>query len=163
MYHRLERVIYTISRAVNSAGVSILVVMMILVTTNVFLRYVFSRPLKSVYEIVELMLVIVVCFGMAHTAISKGLVSVEVLVERFPPRAQALMGMVNSLLGLGLFSLITWKSAEQAITYWTEGSTTYVSNVPLFPFVLVVVFGSGLLCLVLLTQFLESMSRMMKK
>lgn len=138
-------------------------VMMFLVTTNVFLRYAFSRPLKSVYEIVELMLVIVVCFGMAYTAIFKGLVSVEVLVERFPPRAQALMGMVNSLLGLGLFSLITWKSAEQAITYWTAGSTTYVSNVPLFPFVLVVVFGSGLLCLVLLTQFLESMSRMMKK
>ncbi len=138
-------------------------VMMFLVTTNVLLRYVFSRPLKSVYEIVEIMLVIVVCFGMAYTAILKGLVSVEVLVERFPPRAQALMGMVNSLLGLCLFSLITWKSAEQAITYWTEGSTTYVSNVPLFPFVLVVVFGSGLLSLVLLTQFLESMSRMMKK
>jgi len=138
-------------------------VMMFLVTTGVFLRYVFGRPLKNVYEIVEVMLVIVVCFGVAHTAISKGLVSVEVLVERFPPRAQALMGMVNSLLGLGLFSLITWKSAEQAITYWTEGSTTYVSNVPLFPFVLVVVFGSGLLSLVLLTQFLESMSRMMKK
>jgi len=137
--------------------------MLFLLTTGVFLRYVFGRPLKSVYEIVEVMLVIVVCFGMAHTAIFKGLVSVEVLVERFPPRAQALMGMVNSLLGLCLFSLITWKSAEQAMTYWTEGSATYASNLPLFPFVLVVVFGSGLLSLVLLTQFLESLSRMMKK
>ena len=138
-------------------------VMMFLITTNVLLRYVFNRPLKSVYEIVEVLLVIVVCFGMAYTATLKGLVSVEVLVERFPPRAQAFMDMVSSLLGMCLFSLIAWKSAEQAIIYWTEKSATYAANVPLFPFVSVVVFGSGLLSLVLLTQFIKSISRMVKK
>lgn len=163
LFRTLERVIIAISRVVNRVGVSILMVMMFLVTTDVLLRYVFNQPIKSVYEIVEIMLVIVVCFGMAYTAVQKSLVAVEVLVERFPPRVQALIDILNSFLGLGLFSLISWKSAEQAMIYWTEGATTYVSELPIFPFLFVVVFGSVLLSLVLLVNFLESVSRVMKK
>ena len=163
IYRLLKIATFGVSRVLNSAGVGIVVVMMFLVTTDVVLRYVFNRPIKSVYEIVGIMLAVVVCFGMAYSALQKGLVAVEVLVERFSPRVQALTSAFHSLLGLGLFSLICWKGAEQAVIYWTAGATTYVSGLPLAPFVLILVLGSGLLSLVLLLLFFESVSRVVQK
>jgi len=163
LHHHLERTINGVSRIVNSVGVSVLLVMIILVTTDVTLRYVFNSPLRGVYEIVEVILVIVVAFGMAYTAMQKGMVAVEVLVERFRPRVRAILGIFNSLMGLTLFSLISWKSTEQAITYWAAGETTYVSGLPLFPFVLIVSFGTALLSLVLFVQMLENITQAVRK
>lgn len=163
VHHHLERTIYGISRIVNSAGVSVLLVMMILVTTDVTLRYVFNSPLRGVYEIIEVILVIVVSFGMAYTAMQKGMVAVEVLVERYPPRVRIIADIFNSLAGLVFFSLISWKTAEQAMTYRAAGETTYVSALPLYPFALVVSFGTALLSLVLFIQLLESITGAARK
>jgi TRAP-type C4-dicarboxylate transport system permease small subunit len=163
VYQSLDRGVNGISRVVNITGVSLIMLMMLLITTDVILRYFFDRPLRGVYEIVAIMLVIVVCLAMAYTGIHKGLVAVDILVARFPPRLQALVDIFNSLLGLGLFFLISWKSAEQASIYKAANSLTFVSNLPVYPFVLVVTFGTGLLCLVFLVNLLKSLSRVMKK
>jgi len=163
VHHHLERTIDGVSRIVNTAGVSVLLVMMALITTDVILRYVFNSPLRGVYEIVEVILVIVVSFGMAYTAMQKGMVAVEVLVERYPPRVRVIIDIFNSLAGLALFSLISWKTAEQAMTYRAAGETTYVSGLPLYPFVLVVSFGAALLSLVLFIQLLESITGAVRK
>jgi len=163
VHHHLERTIDGVSRIVNTAGVSVLLVMMALITTDVILRYVFNSPLRGVYEIVEVILVIVVSFGMAYTAMQKGMVAVEVLVERYPPRVRVIVDIFNSLAGLALFSLISWKTAEQAMTYRAAGETTYVSGLPLYPFVLVVSFGAALLSLVLFIQLLESITGAVRK
>ena len=163
VHHHLERTINGVSRIVNSVGVSVLLVMIILVTTDVTLRYVFNSPLRGVYEIVEVMLVIVVTFGMAYAAIQKSMVAVEVLVDRYPPRVRAIVAIFNSLSGLALFSLLSWKTAEQAMTYRVVGETTYVSGLPLYPFVLMVSFGAALLSLVLFVQILESITQAVRK
>ena len=163
VHHHLERTIDGVSRIVNTAGVSVLLVMMALITTDVILRYVFNSPLRGVYEIVEVILVIVVSFGMAYTAMQKGMVAVEVLVERYPPRVRVIIDIFNSLAGLALFSFISWKTAEQAMTYRAAGETTYVSGLPLYPFVLVVSFGAALLSLVLFIQLLESITGAVRK
>jgi TRAP-type C4-dicarboxylate transport system permease small subunit len=163
VHHHLERTTKGISRVVNSAGVSVLLVMMVLVTTDVILRYVFNSPLRGAYEIVEVILVIVVSFGLAYTAMQKGMVAVEVLVERYPPRVRVIVDIFNSFAGLAFFSLISWKTAEQAMTYRAAGETTYVSALPLYPFALVVSFGMALLSLVLFIQLLESITGAVRK
>jgi len=163
VYDYLERTISGASRIVNTIGVSVLMVMMAIITTDVILRYVFNSPLRGVYEIVEVTLVIVVSFGLAYTAAQKGAVAVEVLVERYPPRARVIMDIFNSLAGLAFFSLISWKTTEQAMIYWAAGQTTYVSALPLHPFVLVVSFGTGLLSLVLLFQLIDSIIKAIRK
>lgn len=162
-YCSLERLVSRLSGAVNSVGMGVLVVMMLLITMDVFLRYSFTRPIKGTFELVEFMMIIVVCFGMAYTGVKKGHVAVEVVVSRFSPRVQALIDSFNWLVSLGLFLLISWKAVTQVRTLWESGLTSSVLYVPVFPFVLVLAFGSALLCLVFLLNFIESVSQVVRK
>jgi len=163
IFHSLERVVGRISGAVNSAGVGVLVVMMLLVTMDVFLRYFLNRPIEGSFELVEFMMVIVVCLGMAYTGVHKGHVAVEVLVSRFSPRVQAIIDSFNWLVCLGLFFLISWKAVVYARTLWVSGMASSALYVPVFPFVLVLAFGAGLLGLVFLVNFIESVSQAVRK
>ena len=138
-------------------------VMMLLVTTDVLLRYFLNQPIKGTFELVEFMMAVVVCLGIAYTGVRKGHVAVDVVVSRFSPRVQALIGSFNWLVSLGLFSLISWKGVEYARTLWESGLVSSQLYVPVFPFVLVVAFGAGLLCLVFLVNFIESVSQVVRK
>lgn len=162
-YHTLDRVVSCVSRVAHSAGASVLVMMMLLITMDVFLRYSFNRPLKGSFELVEFMMAVVICLGMAYTGVQKGHVAVELLVSRFSPRVQALIDSFNWLVSMGLFLLISWKAVAQARVVGLSGLASSVLHVPVFPFLLVLAFGSGFLCLVFLVNFIDSVSRVMKK
>ena len=162
-YHTLERVVSCVSRLAHGAGASVLVMMMLLITMDVFLRYSFNRPLKGSFELVEFMMAVVICLGMAYTGVQKGHVAVELVVSRFSPRVQALIDSFNWLVSMGLFLLISWKAVAQARVVGLSGLASSVLHVPVFPFLLVLAFGSGFLCLVFLVNFIDSVSRVMKK
>lgn len=162
-YRSLERVVSRISRGANSAGAGVLVVMMLLITMDVLLRYFLNRPVKGSFELVEFMMAIVVCLGMAYTGVQKGHVAVEIVVSRFSPRVQALIDSFNYLVSTILFSLISWKSVVQAKVLGVSGLTSAILYVPVYPFVFVLAFGSGLLGLVFLVHFIDSVSRVMRK
>jgi len=137
--------------------------MMLLITMDVFLRYSFNRPLKGSFELVEFMMAVVICLGMAYTGVQRGHVAVELVVSRFSPRVQALIDSFNWLVSMGLFLLISWKAVAQARVVGLSGLASSVLHVPVFPFLLVLAFGSGFLCLVFLVNFIDSVSRVMKK
>jgi len=139
------------------------VMMMLLITMDVFLRYSFNRPLKGSFELVEFMMAVVICLGMAYTGVQRGHVAVELLVSRFSPRVQALIDSFNWLVSMGLFLLISWKAVAQARVVGLSGLASSVLYVPVFPFLLVLAFGSGLLSLVFLVHFIDSVSRVVRK
>ncbi len=162
-YRGSERVISRISRVANGAGAGVLVVMMLLIVIDVLLRYFLNRPLKGVFELIEFMVAIVVCLGMAYTGVQKGHVAVELVVSRFSPRVQALIDSFNYLVSTILFLLISWKSVVYAKVLWVSGLTSAILYVPVYPFVFVLGLCSGLLGLVFLLHFIDSISRMIRK
>lgn len=138
-------------------------VMMLLIVIDVLLRYFLNRPLKGVFELIEFMVAIVVCLGMAYTGVQKGHVAVELVVSRFSPRVQALIDSFNYLVSTILFLLISWKSVVYAKVLWVSGLTSAILYVPVYPFVFVLGLCSGLLGLVFLLHFIDSISRMIKR
>lgn len=162
-YRSSERVISRISWVANSAGAGVLVVMMFLIVIDVLLRYFLNRPLKGVFELIEFMVAIVVCLGMAYTGVQKGHVAVELVVSRFSPRVQALIDSFNYLVSTMLFLLISWKSVVHAKVLWVSGLTSAILYVPVYPFVFVLALCSGLLGLVFLLHLIDSISRMIRK
>jgi len=155
----VESVIHPVSQVAIRMALGVLAVMMFLTVLDVCLRYLFNRPLPGTYEITEFMMVVTVFFAVAYTQIQKGHVRVELLVSRLPPKAQAVIDSSVSFLSLGLLSLITWQSFIMAKAQMANELTSTILRVPVFPFVLVVVFGCGLLSLVLLENFLSSLTR----
>ena len=151
----LERTLSLISYRVSNLGQSVLMAMVLLVVADVVLRRAFNSPLPFSYELVEVMLVVAVFFAVAYTGTQKSHVGVDVLVSRFPPKAQAIVNAVIWLISTGLFGFVSWQSIAYGMRIWDIGQETAILGVPYYPFVFVVALGSILLALVLLVQFLN--------
>ncbi len=159
----LGKVIYPASRVINSIGVSILAAMMVLTAADVVLRYLFSRPVTGAMELTEYMMAIVVSFGLAYTGVHKGHVSVDLVISQLTPRGQALIKCITLLLSLAFFSLIAWRSVFYGEVLRSGGYTSSALYVPAYPFAYVVAFGSAMLCLVFLVNFVENLAKALEK
>ena len=159
----LNRVVRPVSGALHSVGVGVLALMMLLTASDVTLRYVFNKPIVGSFDLTEYMMAIVVAFSLAYCAVMKGHVRVELVVSRFSERAQAIIDTITGLLGLGLFSLITWQCCVYIKVLFASKLASSVLLIPAFPFVGVVAFGSALLTLVLLVDFLDFLSQAVRR
>jgi len=147
----------------HSAGVGVLALLMLLTASDVTLRYVFNRPIIGSYDLTEYMMAIVVSFGLAYCAFFKGHVRVDLVVSHFPQRVQAVIDSTTGLLSVTLFSLITWQSFVHMKLLFDCGLKSTVLLIPRFPFAGLVCMGSALLTIVLLANFLEFLSRAVRK
>jgi TRAP-type C4-dicarboxylate transport system permease small subunit len=142
--------------------------MMVLVATDVLLRYLFSSPIEGTYEAIELMMAVVFCYGIAYTQRQKGHVSVNLITCRLSKRKQAFIKSFVSAISLGLFVLITWQSFLKAKVTFDSGETTYggvgpFGHVPISPFVYLTSAACLTFCLELLVDFITSLSEAGKK
>jgi len=136
--------------------------MMFLTAADVTLRYVFNRPIPGSYELTEFLMAILVAFALAYTQVHKGHVSVDLVISRFPPRAQAVINTITIFFSLGIFAIITWRSIVYAGNVRLEGFVTSALDIPIYPFVYVVAFGSAILCLVLIYNLFEHLHQVVK-
>lgn len=148
-----------VSRVVNSVGMVMLVAMMLLTVADVTLRYLFRMPILGSLEITRFMLVSLVFLAMAYTQVKKGHVRLDTIFDRLPRKTQALIDSIAYLFSIGLVSLTTWQSIVYAQYMWTQGIVSEALRIPVYPFVLIVAFGSLLLCLVLVADFINSIDR----
>ena len=93
----LERGSNRLSFAINDLGSGVLALMMFLVGIDVVLRYIFNRPIAGSYEIVQFMLVIVVFFGMANTAVHNGHIRVDIFITHLTPKVQDVIDTITYL------------------------------------------------------------------
>lgn len=159
----INRVVQPISRAIHSVGLAVLVAMMLLTFADVALRYIFNRPIGGSFDITELMMVVVVSLGFAYCGVVKGHVSVDLLVSRIPERSRAIINTITSLIALGLLVLIAWQCFLYIKVIYLKELTSAVLHIPVFPLVAVVAIGLAVFCLVLLTDFIEFLSKAIGK
>jgi len=149
----------TLSRGINSIGVVLLMGMMLLIVVDVFLRRVFNQPIMGTFEIVQLILVILVYSGLAYTAVQKVHISIDFVAARFSERTRAFIDSLTLLLGLGFFTLVTWRNILKARIMLLENETSFLLSIPTFPFYYILALGCGVLCLVLLVQLIEAIAK----
>ena len=163
MVRILERVCNPLSRAMDVVGRVILALMVLLISSDVVLRYVFNRPIRGSFELIELMLVAITFLGLAYSQVKKDHVSVTLLTEKLTPRTVSIMASGTYLLCLVITILITWQSVIRAEVLRTDGTTSDLLLIPTYPFMWIVVFGSALLCLALLRDFLKSAGEVLQE
>ena len=158
----VERVTSPPIGIVRKVGLAILLLMMFLTVGDVVGRYFFNAPISGTFELTKFMLALVVFFAIAYTQVRKGHISIDVVVSRFSPRAQAIIDSITYFFSLGLFSLVTWQSAVHANRLFEAHQVSGVLSLPIYPFVIAVAVGSLLFCLVLLVDFLRSLAKAVK-
>jgi TRAP-type transport system small permease protein len=128
----LALLIAALDVAVGWALVAELVVMVIIVSIQVALRYVFNSSLDWADELARL------CFVWSiFTAIPLGLkggahIGIEMLVVRFPAQLRGVVARVVALLGAAMLLLVAKESAIMAWDQWDELMATLPASAAWF-------------------------------
>ncbi len=118
------------------ASVTIAVIMMLTVA-DVFMRYVFSRPITGTTELIEFTMVILV-LAVVPAALAKRHITVDVLTEHLTPKGQAFFDAVTLIASSWLVAVMGWR-AFKACTFMIRNDVRSPTlDIAVFPFYVIV-------------------------
>lgn len=133
-----------------------IVIMMMLTTTDVVLRYLFDRPILGSMEMTELLMVSVAGLSLAWCTLKSGHIRVDIITNMFSKKTNKMIDIINYILTGIICAFIV----PALINRYIEGEKldirTYVLRIPEGPFVLLLTFGYFLTFLVLIVKTVKS-------
>jgi TRAP-type C4-dicarboxylate transport system permease small subunit len=148
--------INTTSLTMSVIATTIVMLMMVLVTADVLMRYFFSLPIRGSNELIESMMLIVVFLGLAYAQYNKENISISLLVDKLPQKAQAVIDSFAYVICLGVTILIAWAAIVRMGNLLDTGTYTPVLEIPIAILQCVLTFGCIMLCIVFLWDILHS-------
>jgi TRAP-type C4-dicarboxylate transport system permease small subunit len=106
---------------------------------------------------------VAISFAAGMTLILGRHIQVEFFFNLLPRRAQKVINSFVLLLGLGLFILVIWRLCVLGYSFQTSGEYSPTAYIPLYPFAYSIALASIPVCLVLLLEFLKSLTKRVQK
>ena len=133
------------------AGV-ILIVMMLHITADVAFRYMFNAPLRETVQIVSTYYIVAIVFlPLALVEKLNAHIVVELVTQRFSPRAQELLIAVVALASSAYFGAFAWRTGQDAIQKYHVGEVILgTSAITVWPTRFYLPIGCGLITLLLI-------------
>ena len=144
-------------------GLAGLLLMMVITCIDVVGAKVFKSPLLGALDIVVLSQIVAISFAASMALILGRHIRVEIFFNLLPRRAQAVINSIVLLLGLGLFIVIIWRLCVLGYSFQTSGEYSATAYIPLYPFAYGIALASIPVCLVLLLEFLKSLTSRVQK
>ena len=109
-----------------------LVVLMMVTVADVFLRYVFNKPIRGSYDIVECMLLIFVFNGMAAAFFGRRNIVIDILDSFVAARVVTILIRLADALSVLVLVLIFWAMITPAIQIYQYGDVKLDSQIPIY-------------------------------
>jgi len=151
-----------VSRYINIAAVSIVVVMMLWVVADVSGRFFFASPIKGTLDYVRFMLAIVVFWGAAYCQLQKRHVRIDIFVPKLPKTAQVVIDSITYIFSVVVIAVMTWQTGVYTMQTFASKYHPLSTFFPVWPSVALVTLGAGLLFLALLQDTLISLANVWK-
>lgn len=154
MIRALDRALGGIERLFAALAAVILLFVMVVVSLDVFMRYVLNRPFGWTYDLISLYLMTALFYlVLSRTFTENAHISVDILEGRFPPRVRRVCHVFVALVSAGIFGAITWLVALRTWDDWLAGAATSGAILwPTWASEILVPLGAGLLTLRLLVH-----------
>ena len=120
--------------------------LMLYIVLDVILRFI-DRPLLGTSEMVQLIMVIIVFSGIAYTDVQRGHVAVDVVVERFSKRTQAIIDCVVYAISLLYIVIVVWQSSLQVFLSMVYNEEIWEFSMAVWPWRAFVPVGCTLLAI----------------
>ena len=138
--------------------------MMLSLTYEVVVRYLFNMPTIWVLEINQYALCIYVALAGGFTAINNGHVNVEILYEKFSPRRKAIVNIATSICFFAVLLVLIWKSGAVAWEAWETKETSFsLLAAPLYPAKAAIPIGAFLFLLQQMTNLIRDIAFLVRK
>jgi tripartite ATP-independent transporter DctM subunit len=147
------------SRWMNTIGSVLIFAMIGLTFIDVVLRYIFSKPLASAYEVTEVILIWAVFLTISHTHNQKGHIVVDVLTGKLSGNRRLILDFITNVIATGMFVIIIWQSIVQVQFFYSRG-TFHADSLQWvrWPTELGIVFGSTLMGLLIFRDLLKNIA-----
>jgi TRAP-type transport system small permease protein len=109
-----------------------LVVLMMVTVLDVFMRYVFNRPIRASLDTVEVMLLVFVFNGMAAGFFGRRHVTIDLLDNVFGPRLTAVLIRTGDALSVLVLGLLFWAMLLPAGQAFQYGDTKMELPIPIY-------------------------------
>ena len=133
----IDKIAYTLDRSSRKiagafAAVSIisLIMMMLYVVSDVFMRFFFGAPFKGSYEGVQIFMSIVFPYGIAWTQKEKGHVAVNIIISRFSMGIQRFVEIAIYAVYFVTVVTLIWRILIRAREVVVNNETTYGAVAP---------------------------------
>lgn len=147
---------------VIAAGI-VLIALMLLTVSDVFLRFFLKKPIVGVHEISVSMMVCIGFLGLAWVALIDRHIKVDLLVSKFPLKAQKYIYHINYLLVGVLSAVLAVENYRRSFIMRHLGAASDVLNIPQFPFYIVISVGYFLLLVTIVVMLFSSITREVQK
>jgi TRAP-type C4-dicarboxylate transport system permease small subunit len=141
---------------VCSAGMFLILPLMLMTTADVLSRSFFNKPIAGSFELSEYMLAVIILLAAAYTQQVKGHVWVDFFTVRFSKRVQ---GVFRVITGIASLSIVTVLMVMGFIEAHEEKAVSDMLRIPQWPFKMLVFVGGFLLWLELLLDLFESVGQ----
>ena len=140
-------------KVLGVAGMFAILAMMLMMTVDVILRYIFNMPLLWSYNTSEYLMVGFTYLGIAYTELREEHVGVMLIFSRFSKKTQAILNIINRSMMLGLSIVITVQAWERTIDSLRVGRTAIGPvKIPQAPADASILIGCLALCLLLMVK-----------
>lgn len=155
--YTLGRVLSWLNTTLTTLGGLAIALMMIHVTLDVALRYIFNAPLPGTITVVAYYYMIIAAFlPLAFAEQKNAHISVEVFTDLLPDRGQYHLAAWILPLSALIFGILAWRTWGEAVSKHNITASVVQGNtsIPVWPTYYVLPIGFGLLTLVLAYKFL---------
>ncbi len=162
MITKLKNKIVFVSGRLNGVAGGIVIALMVLTTSDVFLRYLFNRPVRGTYDVSGLMALVIISLALAQTQLKKGHISITILLTVLPKKIEILLQAAIDFICFLASVGVAWQSWIYAISLASVGEASQTEKIPFAPFVYTISAGFIVLSLVLLISVVESINKEFK-
>ena len=121
-----------IERTLQFVSSIALVAMMIVVVTDVTLRFVFNTPVRGAYDIVSFALLIMVFFGIGPVIVAGKEIVMDLFDHILPSPALKGLRIIAAIGTLAIFLFISWSMIGPAVNAWRYGDRSLELNLPVW-------------------------------
>ncbi|HHT46340.1 MAG TPA: TRAP transporter small permease [Firmicutes bacterium] len=147
-------VVQKITAVFNSISGIVLAFLVVISVLNIVGRFM-KYPITGTYEIVQYGFAVIICLAVAYTALEEGHISIDLIFKLYPQKVKIFLEVINKILGICIFALISWRLWADGIDAYIIGETSSTLRIPVFLFQFALATGFALMGLVIILKLLR--------
>ncbi len=156
---RMKKLISYPSNLMFGASMVAIVFVMLAVSADVFMRYVFDSPILGVWDLCTMAFAVIIWGPMTEAALKGSHIALTFLVDRFPRLPRLGLQVIISLVTSGMLGLVSWRLLQHAIHLDVTEFVSPTLRIPHAPVTYFAAFACVIMALAFLTRLPEALGK----
>lgn len=132
---------------------------MLLIVANIIMRAIWRNPVTGTIDYVNVLSALTIALALAYCAVKNGHIMIDLVVEKWPVRLQAVVDSITSLISMVFWASATWYTVEYGITMMQTGVVMSTVSIPVYSVLYLIALGLLALSVELLHRTIQNIRK----